>query len=133
MSSPKKGRKVRPASGKSFPNSHAKMIAAGNYDFAEVISGTLCQAFGGSHASVKTVMAFTGARERTVKNWFGGKNAPSSANLVKLARHLDEILEVILLMAGRTKILSAKKLVDARGEVAKMLGLIDQLQETEPM
>ena len=104
------------------------MAASGNYDFAMVIAETLHQTFGGTHAAIKTVMAFTGARERTVKNWFQSKNAPNGENLVELARHSDEILEVFLLMAGRGDVLCAKKLVDARDKLVEMLDIIHQLQ-----
>ena len=128
MSFPKKGRNFRPISGKSFPNLRTKMAASGDYDFVMVIAETLHQTFGGTHAAIKTVMAFTGARERTVKNWFEGKNAPNSEYLVKLARHSDDILEVFLLTAGRGDVLSAKKLVDARDKLVEMLDIIHQLQ-----
>ena len=128
MSFPKKGRNFRPISGKSFPNLHTKMAASGDYNIATVIAETLRQTFGGTRAAVKTVVAFTGACERTVKNWFEGKNAPNGENLVELARHSDEILEVFLLMADRGDVLSAKKLVDARDKLIEMLEIIDQLQ-----
>jgi len=78
--------------------------------------------------SVKTVMAYTGAGERTVKNWFEGKNGPSGENLVELVRHSDEVLEALLLMAGREDILAGKLLIDARGRLVEMLEIIDQLQ-----
>ena len=133
MSFPKKGRNFRPISGKTFPNLHTKMAASGDYDFAKVIAETLHQTFGGTHAAIKTVMAFTGARERTVKNWFEGKNAPNSEYLVKLARHSDDILEVFLLTAGRGDVLSAKKLVDAHDKLVEILEFIIQLQGNDIM
>jgi hypothetical protein len=78
--------------------------------------------------SVKTVMSYTGAGERTVKNWFEGKNGPNGENLVGLVRHSDEVLEALLLMAGRENILAGKLLVDARDKLVEMLEIIDQLQ-----
>ena len=128
MSFPKKGQNFRPISGKSFPNLHAKMAASGDYNIATVIAETLRQTFGGTRGAIKTVMAFTGAGERTIKNWFEGKNAPNGENLIELARHSDEILEVFLLMSGRGDVLSAKKLVDARDKLVEMLDMIHQLQ-----
>ena len=128
MSFPKKGRKFRPISGKVFPDSHARMAVPGDRDFATVIAETLHRAFGNTHAAVKTVVAFTGAGERTVKNWFEAKNAPSGENLVGLARHSEEVLEVFLLMAGRGDVLSAKKLMDTRDKLVEMLEIIDQLR-----
>ena len=106
---------------------------SGDYDFAIVIAEALRRAFGNTHAAVKTVMAFTGAGERTVKNWVEAKNAPSGENLVELARHSEEVLEAFLLMAGREDVLSAKKLVDARDKLVEMLEIIDQLQGDKTM
>jgi hypothetical protein len=73
-------------------------------------------------------MAYTGAGERAVKNWFGGKNGPNGENLVKLVRHSDEVLEALLIMADREDILAGKLLVDARDKVVEMLEIIDELQ-----
>lgn len=105
------------------------MIASGDYGFTAIIAVALRQAYGGTNAAVKTVVTLTYANERTVKNWFQAKNAPNGENLVELARHSDEVLEAFLLMAGRREILSAKKLVNARGKLVEMLELISQLQD----
>jgi hypothetical protein len=131
MSFRKKGRKVRPVSGKTFPGSSGTVEISDGYDFTAVIAETLREAFGRSGRSIKTVMAYTGAGERTVKNWFGGKNGPNGENLVELVRHSDEILEALLSMAGREDILAGKLLVDARDKLVEMLEIIDQLQVGE--
>ncbi len=127
MSFRKKGRKFRPVSGKTFPRSSGRVAASDGYEFAAVIAQTLRGTFGGTRMSIKTVMAYTGAGERTVKNWFEGKNGPNGKNLVELVRHSDEVLEVFLLMAGRKDILAGKLLVDARDKLVEMLKIIDQL------
>ncbi len=132
MSFRKKGRKFRPASGKSFPNSADTVAASDGYEFAAVIAETLRGTFGGTRMSVKTVMAYTGAGERTVKNWFEGKNGPNGENLVELVRHSDEVLKALLLMAGREDILAGKLLVDARDKLVEMLEIIDQLLAGKP-
>ena len=127
MSFPKKGRKFRTVSGKTFPNSSGRVAVSDSYEFAAVIAETLRGTFGGTRMSVKTVMAYTGAGERTVKNWFGGKNGPNGENLVELVRNSDEVLKALLLMAGREDILAGKLLVDARDKLVEMLEIIDQL------
>jgi hypothetical protein len=127
MSFRKKGRKFRRDSGKTFPKSSGNVSASDGYEFAAVIAGTLRETFGGTRMSVKTVMAYTGAGERTVKNWFEGKNGPNGNNLVELVRHSDEVLKALLWMAGREDILAGKLLVDARGKLVEMLETIDQL------
>ena len=63
-----------------------------------------------------------------VKNWFEGKNGPNGENLIKLARHSDEVLEAVLFMAGREDILAGKLLVDAHDKLVEMLEIIDQFQ-----
>ncbi len=128
MSFRKKVRKFRPVSGKSFLRSSGKIAASDGYEFAAVIAETLRETVGGTRMSVKTVMAYTGAGERTVKNWFEAKNGPNGENLVELVRHSDEVLEALLLMAGREDILAGKLLVDARDRLVEMLEIIDQLQ-----
>ncbi len=128
MSFLKKDRNFRPVSGKTFPRSSDRVAASDGYDFAAVIAETLRETYGGTRKSVKTVMGYTRAGERTVKNWFEGKNGPNGENLVLLVRHSDEVLKALLLMAGREDILAGKLLVDARDKVVEMLKIIDQLQ-----
>jgi len=131
MSFRKKGRKVRPVSGKTFPRSSGTVEKSDGNDFTAVIAETLRETYGRSGRSIKTVMGYTGAGERAVKNWFGGKNGPNGENLVELVRHSDEVLEALLLMAGRENILAGKLLVDARDKLVEMLENIDQLQVGE--
>ena len=128
MSFRKKGRKFRPNSGKTFPRSSDRVETSDGCGFAAVIAEALRETSGGTRMSVKTVMAYTGAGERTVKNWFEGKNGPNGENLVELVRHSDEVLEALLWMADREDILAAKLLVDARDNLVEMLEIIDQLQ-----
>ena len=128
MSFDKKSRKIRSVSGKAFQRSSGTVAIYDGYNFAAVIAQTLQGAFGGTRMSIKSVMAYTGAGERTVKNWFAGKNGPNGKNLVELVRHSDEVLETLLLMAGREDILAGKLLVDAHDKLVEMLELIDQLK-----
>ncbi len=128
MSFRKKGRKFRPVSGKTFPRSSGRVAVSDGYEYAAVITETLRETFGGTRRSVKTVMAYTGAGERTVKNWFDGKNGPNGENLVELVRHSDAVLEALLLMAGREDILAGKLLIDARDKLVEMMEIIDNLQ-----
>ena len=132
MSFRKRGRKFRTVPGKTFPSSSGTVTDPGGHDFSAIIAETLCAAFGGTARSIKTVMAYTGAGERTVKNWFEGKNAPNGENLVELMRHSDEVLEAMLMMAGRENILAGKLLVDARDKLAEMIEIIDQLRISNP-
>ncbi len=132
MSFPKKGRNFRPESGKTFPKSSDRVGASAGDDFRSIIAETLRDTFGGTRRAVKTVMVFTNAGERTVKNWFEGKNGPSGKNLLALVRHSDEVLEAFLWMAGREEIVAAKLLFDARDKLVEMADMIDQLFKEGP-
>lgn len=70
---------------------------------------------------MKTVASWTGANEKTVKNWFAGRYGPSGEHLVALARHSDEVLGTFLAMAGRENLMVATKLVAAERAIAELL------------
>jgi hypothetical protein len=110
-----------PKKGIVFPNGEN----LGPYPAA--IAYALRVQLGTTHQATKTVMRWTGAGERTVKNWFSGISGPSGQHLVALIRHSEEVLEVLLLLAGRQPITVAKKLVDTRNELAKILEQLDLL------
>src|SRR5579862_587811 len=120
MSLTKKDRTIRSVSGTTFPQG----------GFAHAIAAALHREYGPTHAAVKTVVALTGANERAVKNWFAAKNAPSGEFVVALCRHSDEVLETLLLMAGREQQLKAKKVADAMNRLREILVLLDELQAT---
>jgi hypothetical protein len=96
--------------------------------FADAIATALRRECGGTHAAIKTVVALTGANERAVKNWFDAKNGPSGEYVIALCAHSDDVLETLLLMAGRTEHVKAKKIVDATNKLREILALLDDLQ-----
>lgn len=69
MSFPKKGR-VLP------------VAADGTGPFAALIAVTLRQSLGDRPSAIKVVARWTGAGERTVKNWFAGKSGPNGDHLM---------------------------------------------------
>jgi hypothetical protein len=72
-------------------------------------------------------MRWTGASERTVKNWFAGTSGPSGQHLVAVMRHSDAALESVMILAGRKEVAAAKRLVDARETLIAMLEIIVDL------
>ena len=131
MSFLKKGRNFRTVSGKTFPRSADRIDRVDGNQFRSVMTETLHQAFGGTRVSIKAVMAYTDASERTVKNWFQGKNGPNGENLIELMRYSDEVLEAVLLMAGREEVLAGKMLLDAEDKLAEIRNIIEQLQSAQ--
>lgn len=107
-----------PKEGKVFP----RAIEEAAYAFA--IAGALRSGVGDTHQAVKTVARWTGANERTVKNWLSGACGPSGAHLLRLIQSSDEVLEVVLRVAGREQVIAANKLAIARDKLAEIVVLL---------
>jgi len=119
-----------PKKGKFFPNENEYKENVGgqtNGCFAEEIASALKRSLGDSRAGAKTVAAWTGANEKTVKNWFSGAYGPSGVHLIALARHSDEVLTTFLSMAGRKDLMVAVKLATAEEAIADLLDAVRQL------
>lgn len=114
-----------PKMGRTFPGGNGQGDADWNY--AMLIAGALREQLGTSHQAVKTAMRWTGASERTVKNWFAAANGPSGEHLVALARHSDAILSVFLAISGRPDAMMGTKLVEIRDRLAELHVFIDEL------
>ena len=52
--------------------------------YPKAIASALKRELGPTHQAVKIIMKWTGAGERTVKNWLAGDNGPSGQHLVEL-------------------------------------------------
>jgi hypothetical protein len=63
----------------------------------------------------------------SVKNWLAGISGPSGQHLVDLMRHSDDVLQVLLILAGRQQTVAVQRLVDVRNKLAEMVEYIDIL------
>lgn len=126
MSPTTKDRKFRSPEGTKFQPSGIRRIGADG--FAKAIATALHKEYGAARGAVKIVVGQTAANERAVKNWFAGHNGPSGEFLILLCRHSDEVMETVLLLAGRAELITAKKFVDAKAKLREMLSLIDELE-----
>lgn len=131
MSLTKKDRKTRSLYGNEFPLSE-QIGPVGAGGFASAIAAALHEEFGGTRSAIKTIVRVTNANERAVKNWFEGHNAPSGEFLIALCRHSDRVLETVLTLAGRTELVTAKRLVDAKAKLREMLAIIDEIEREPP-
>jgi hypothetical protein len=95
--------------------------------YPKAVAEALKRELGSSRRAVKTAMRWTGAGERTVKNWFSARCGPNGRHLAALARHSDEVLAAFLGLAGRQQMMASPKLVDFRVRLAAMLGEIDRM------
>ncbi len=126
MSHPNKDRKIRSSDGKEFPEAHIGDLV-GTGDLVRLIAEAMHREFGGTHAAIKLVVGLTHANERAVKNWFQAKNGPNGLHLVTLMRHSDEVTETVLLLAGRNELVAAKKLLNAKRQLERMLKILNDL------
>src|SRR5262249_61825552 len=104
-----------PKKGKGFPGTGG---TRGEHDYAASIATALRGELGDSHQAIKTVMRWTGATDRTAKNWVTGIRGPTGEHLISLARHSDAVFEVIIRAAGRGTLLLAFGVIDAREKTA---------------
>lgn len=87
--------------------------------YPKAIAYALKYELGSAHQAVKIIRRWTGAGERTVKNWMAGLSGPSGQHLVELIRHSDDVLAVLLILAGRQQVVTAQRLVDVRNKLAE--------------
>ena len=122
MSFPKKGKFFPKKDGYNGNGQHKPDIV-----FAVEIAAALRRSLGDNSAGAKVVASWTGANEKTVKNWFAGKYGPSGEHLFSLVRHSDEALETFLALAGRQDLMVAVKLAAAEQAIEDLLTAVRQL------
>lgn len=100
--------------------------------YALVIAAALHDQLGDTHRAIKTIVRWTGASERTVKNWLAGSSGPSGEHLVALARNSDEIFEAFLLLSGRntTNAISTEAVSELRDALHRAVALAEMISAT---
>jgi hypothetical protein len=74
-------------------------------------------------------MGWTGACERTAKNWLAGTRGPAGEHLILLLRNSDTALDAILRLSERQASSRALDLFEARATLREMLQKFDDLLE----
>jgi hypothetical protein len=121
MSVPAKGR-TPPNSGRSLPKAIRRDQ---NFDCNRHIADALNRELRSSRLTAKSVMKWTGAGERTVKDWLSGKACPSGQHLVGLMRSSNMVLAEVLILAGRKHLLRAQYLDSLRNHLVGAIQTID--------
>ena len=116
-----------PKKGKSFPS--RSQASADEVSYASAIGLALRTELGGSHRAVKTIMQWTTANERTIKNWLAGKSGPRGQHLIDVIRHSDAALSAVLCLAGRREAVTVVSLEDLRCHLAASLIELDRALE----
>ena len=123
-----------PKKGNSFPPSHTRLKSEGNREanskvFAAEVAAALNNELGETRAHIKIVAAWTGANERTVKNWFAGHYGPSGDHLVTLIRYSDAVLSAVLSMANRQDLLITSKFEEIEERLIELTSLVHDQNE----
>lgn len=95
-------------------------------EFAEAVAGALKEELARG-ASIKTVMAWTGAGERTVKGWLTGSNAPRGIHLDGLFRSSEAVYRLLMLRSGRRPVVDREGLEALRGRIVGLVEAIDAI------
>jgi hypothetical protein len=114
-----------PKKGKYLPGSVRTAPQGPNY--VTVVADGLRKELGDTHPAIKTIMNWTGANERTVKNWLGGRYGPNGRHLIHLFRNSDEVLDAFLRLAGREEFIATKELGTVYKALKEALMRIDSL------
>jgi hypothetical protein len=115
-----------PKKGKSFPKRGRGVSSdfkLDDHEFAKKIGSALRAELKAQNSRAKLIAGWTGANERTVKNWISGRYAPCGRHLVVLAEHSDKVLNAVLLMAGRQDLLLARQVDELRQRVFELAAL----------
>jgi hypothetical protein len=128
MSFPKKG-KFFPDRGSGKSGEGLDNSSLSEASFADAISTALDKELGMTRAAVKTLVGWTGAHERTVKNWLSGRYGPSGVHLVALMRQSDLVLKCVLDMAGRGKLSDATRLAEVEAHLLAALNFVRRLDD----
>jgi hypothetical protein len=131
MSFPKKGKSF-PKSGDPSNSNGDGGVLDGTIDFALEIAAALERTLRDRNTRIKTVAGWTGANERTVKNWLSGQNGPCGTHLVVLIQHSDEVLNAVLSMARRHDLVFAQKLDDVEQRMLELMSTVKELRSPGP-
>ncbi len=124
-----------PKKGKDFPKRGVKSALGRGLDdraFAMKIATALRAELKDRNSRAKLVAGWTGANERTVKNWIIGRYAPSGRHLVVLVQYSDHVLSAVLLMADRQDLLLTQKVGDLRRKLSELAAIIGEPEVCDP-
>ena len=121
MSVPPKGEEL-PKKGEKLPSARTPQKRA--REFAQAIADALKEEMARG-ASIKTIRAWTGAGERTVKGWLTGSNAPRGIHLDGLFRSSEAVYGLMMVRADRRPVVNREGLEALREQLTGLVGAID--------
>lgn len=118
---PKKGRIFRNGSGDNTP----KVV------YAKAIQDALRSELGGSPNANKVIQRWTGAKERTIKNWLNGHCGPRGEHLLLLACHSECVFETMLTLADRDRVVVDANVQKICDEITIAIKLVENFLKRE--
>ena len=120
-----------PKTGNNFLKRAERLSEA---DYALVISEALKAELGTGTGAAKQIQRWTGATDRTARNWLNGVVGPRGHHLLELARESDAVLLAIINMMERPELALAPDLHAVEVALAKASGAFEVLrrQRTGP-
>lgn len=116
-----------PKTGKKFPVD----VGSSSSTYAALIADVLKSELGNTHQAHKTLMRWTGANERTAKNWLSGSNGPSGEHLLQLMRSSDRVFDFVLRLSHRPAVLSNARLAEVRNSLRVTADLLSEVIELQ--
>ena len=110
--------------GKVFPGVDCFQVSKAGYALA--IAAALQRELKEAPGAIKTVMGWTGANERTVKNWIAGTHGPSGEHLIVLAHHSHAVMVAFHQLAKHPESLSDPRMGVIRKKLTEALAIMDQ-------
>jgi hypothetical protein len=116
---PKKGRIFRNGSGDNAP----RLV------YARAVRDALKKEARSRPHMMKKIRQWTGAGERTIKNWLEGTCGPRGEHLLLLAYYSDDVFEAILALTERDRNIAKPRLRTICDEMTKSLRVFRDLME----
>ena len=114
-----------------FPKSGSKVPGADRPkedEYLAAIREALRQELGGHGGATKAIMRWTGASDRTARNWMSGAAGPSGYHLICLARESNAVLAAMLAMSGRSELALSADVHAVEVALAKAAGALEVLK-----
>lgn len=115
-----------------LPNTGSRLPGVASHlsetNYMTAVSTALRDELGTTGAASKIIMRWTGASERTARNWMNGVAAPSGHHLMNLARESDAMLSAILAMTAHPELALATDLHAVEVALAKASGAFEVLR-----
>jgi hypothetical protein len=114
-----------------FPKTGKKFQTCSRAEYAGLIADILRKELGGSHQAHKTLMRWTGANQRSARNWLSGSHGPSGEHLLHLMQHSDRVFECVLRLSNRRAVLCDDKLSHVRNTLQQTAELLSGIIEED--